>query len=121
PCGGSGTDRTQMTTPPSAIVASLIHQLIGTTALPIYGPPPHCNADGLTTMGAYLINKMIDRHFLIEVDHMDEVTADEALDIVEARHYPGVINSHGDWSSDPSIQRIAAVGGAAGFNKDSNS
>jgi len=121
PCGGSGADRTQMTTPPSAIVASLIHQLIGTTALPIYGPPPHCNADGLTTMGAYLINKMIDRHFLIEVDHMDEVTADDALDIVEARHYPGVINSHGDWSSDPSIQRIAAVGGAAGFNKDSNS
>ena len=46
---------------------------------------------------------MIDRHFIIEVDHMDELTADTTMDIVEARQYPGVINSHGDWSSDPTI------------------
>jgi hypothetical protein len=52
---------------------------------------------------------------------MDEVTADDALNIVNARRYPGVINSHGDWSSYPSIQRIRAVGGVAGYNKDPNS
>jgi microsomal dipeptidase-like Zn-dependent dipeptidase len=121
PCSGTGSDRTQLTTPPSAIVASLIHQLIGTTPLPVYGPAPHCNERGLTYMGTYLLNKMIDRHFIVEIDHMDEMTADDALSIVNARQYPGVINSHGDWSSYPSIQRIRAVGGVAGFNKDPNS
>ena len=120
PCNGATSDRTQLTTPPSEAAAGIAYQLIGTTLVPVYGPPPHCNARGLTTMGTYLINQMIDRHLIIEVDHMDEVTADQALSIVEARHYPGVINSHGDWSSDPSIARIRAVGGAAGFNKDPN-
>jgi hypothetical protein len=72
-------------------------------------------------LGSYLINRMIDRHFVIEIDHMDEVTAGQTMNLVEARHYPGVINSHGDWSSDQTIQRIRAVGGAAGFNKDPNS
>jgi hypothetical protein len=110
-----------MTTPPSEIAASLARQLIGSTVVPLYGPPPHCNERGLTTMGSYLINQMIDRHFIIEIDHMDEVTANGAMNIVEARHYPGVINSHGDWSSDGTIQRIRAVGGVAGFNKDPNS
>jgi hypothetical protein len=121
PCSGPGEDRTQLTTPPSAIVASLIYQMIGTPPLPVYGPPPHCNEHGLTNMGAYLINQMIDRHFVIEVDHMDEIAADATLDIIEARRYSGVINSHGDWSSNPSIGRILAVGGVAGFNKDPNS
>jgi hypothetical protein len=89
-------------------------------SVPIYGPPPHCNDRGLTSIGAYLLNKMIDRHFIIEVDHMGEVTADTAMDILEARQYPGVINSHSDWSSEPTIERIRALGGAAGFNKSSS-
>src|SRR5690349_917623 len=79
PCSGSGTDRTQMTTPPSEVAASLARQLIGSTVVPLYGPPPHCNERGLTTMGSYLINQMIDRHFIIEIDHMDEVTANDAM------------------------------------------
>jgi hypothetical protein len=120
PCSGPGHDEEQLTTPPTALVASLIHQLIGTTPLPVYGPAPHCNERGLTDRGTYLINQMIDRHFILEIDHMDEVTADDALNIVEARHYPGLINSHGHWSSDPSIARILTVGGVAGFNKDPN-
>jgi hypothetical protein len=113
-CSGPGSDEEQLTTPPSAFVASLVYQLIpSTVSLPVYGPPPHCNQWGLTGTGAYLINKMIDRHFIIETDHMDEVTADQTLDIIEARQYPGVINSHGHWSSDPSIRRILTVGGVA--------
>jgi microsomal dipeptidase-like Zn-dependent dipeptidase len=121
PCSGPGHDEEQLTSPPTALVASLIFQLIGTQPLPIYGSPPHCNERGLTDMGAYLINRMIDRHFIIELDHMDEVTADEALDITEARHYPGLINSHGGWSSDASLDRMKALGGAVGFNRNQNS
>jgi hypothetical protein len=121
-CSGPGEDREQQTAPIETNVAQLIYDLgllPPAISVPIYGPPPHCNQRGLTTMGSYLINKMIDRHFIIELDHMDEVTADMAMNIVEARHYPGVINSHGDWSSVGSIERIRAVGGVADFNKSS--
>ncbi len=122
-CSGAGEDREQPTAPIASNIAQLIYNLgllPPTVSVPIYGPPPHCNQRGLTAMGGYLINKMIDRHFVIEVDHMNEVTADTTMDIVEARRYPGVINSHSDWSSDPTIQRIRAVGGVAGFNKSTS-
>jgi hypothetical protein len=120
-CTGAGQDEAQQTVPIATTVAQLILQLgllPPTVTVPIYGPPPHCNQRGMTAIGQYLINKMIDRHFIIEVDHMDELTADSTMDLVEARQYPGVINSHGGWSSDPTIQRIRAVGGATGFNKN---
>jgi len=71
-------------------------------------------------MGAYLLNEMIDRHFIIEVDHMGEITAEMAMNLLEARGYPGVINSHSDWSSDMTIARIRALGGAVGFNKSTS-
>jgi hypothetical protein len=119
-CGGAGEDRTQPTVPLATNVAQLIFDLgllPQTLSVPIYGPPPHCNNRGLTSMGAYLIHEMIERQFIIEVDHMSEVTADMTMDIVESHQYPGVINSHSDWSSDPTIERIRAVGGVAGFNK----
>jgi hypothetical protein len=123
-CTGPGADETQQTAPIAANVAQLIYDLgllPPATSVPIYGTPPHCNQRGLTALGAYVINKMIDRHFLIEVDHMDELTASGTMDIVESRQYPGVINSHGGWSSDYTIARMKAVGGAVGFNKSSTS
>jgi hypothetical protein len=120
-CNGAGEDETQPTVPVAADVLQLIYNLGFLTppaTVPVYGPPPHCNQRNLTAIGQYLINRMIDRHFIIEVDHMDEVTADTTMDIVEVRHYPGVVNSHGGWSSDPTIARMKAVGGAVGFNKN---
>jgi hypothetical protein len=134
-CTGPGSDKTQLNLAdqdPSPIAALLFNLLAPGQVAPIYGPSPHCNQRGLTPIGRYLINKMIDRHFLIEIDHMDELTAyggtdingehiTGTMDIVESRQYPGVVNSHGSWSSDPTIARMRAVGGAVGFNKDENS
>ena len=119
-CPGSGEDRTQPTVPLDLSVLNLIYDLgllTPPTLVPVYGPPPHCNQRGLTAMGEYLINEMIDRKFIIEVDHMDEITADSTMDIIESRQYPGVINSHSDWSSNPTIERMKQVGGVVGFNK----
>ena len=121
---GAGEDETQPTAPIAANVAQLIWDLgliPPTLSVPIYGPPPHCNQRDLTPMGEYVINKMIDRNFLIEIDHMDELTADSAMDVIESREYPGVVNSHGGWSSNPTVARMKAVGGAVGFNKSSSS
>ena len=64
----------------------------------MYPPPPHCNASGLTSLGAYLIDKMIQQHFIVELDHMDAKTADATLSILEAHHYSGVISAH-SWDS----------------------
>ncbi|MGW4244381.1 peptidase [Nocardia sp. NPDC004722] len=82
------------------------------TQYPVPGYPvgPDCNTRGLTDLGKYLINKMIDEGFLIEIDHMDEATADQALTIIEDRHYPGVLSSHG-WDSTRTTQRVYAAGG----------
>jgi hypothetical protein len=124
PCSGPGADEQQLTTPPTETVASLVYGPLGLLApasrLPIYAGGPHCNQRGLTDMGAYLVNRMIDEHFIVEIDHMDEKTANAALDITENRHYAGVINSHGGWSSNHSIQRILADGGMSTLGSDVN-
>lgn len=43
-------------------------------ALPVYPPPPHCNTRGLTSIGNYLLDKMIQQHFIVELDHGGFVT-----------------------------------------------
>lgn len=116
PCTGPGHDSTQ----PSVPIAGDINQLLGKVTgpllggvpLPLYPAGTHCNARGLTELGKYLINKMIDQGFLIEIDHMSEATADEAMSIIEARHYPGVLSTHG-WDSDRTTQRVYNAGGFA--------
>jgi hypothetical protein len=79
-------------------------------ALPVYPPPPHCNQRGLTSLGAYLINQMVRRHFIVELDHMDAKTADATLSILEAHHYSGVVSAH-SWDSPEENPRIYNLGG----------
>jgi microsomal dipeptidase-like Zn-dependent dipeptidase len=59
-------------------------------------PPagPNCNNRGLTELGQTLVNGMIDRGMLIDVDHMSIRAFDDTLDLVGTRRYPGVISSH---------------------------
>jgi microsomal dipeptidase-like Zn-dependent dipeptidase len=115
-CTGPEHDNTQPSVPLAGninqFLARLVGPLIGGASLPLYAPGPHCNVRRLTAMGNYLINAMMDQGFLIEVDHLDEVTADEVMSIIERRQYPGVVSSH-SWGSDRTIQRVYAVGGFA--------
>ncbi|QRY53570.1 peptidase [Mycolicibacterium septicum] len=115
-CTGAESDSTQLSVPLAGNVnqflAKLVGPLIGGASLPLYADGPHCNVRGLTDLGRYLINAMIDRGFLLEVDHMDEVTADQVMTIIEQRRYPGVVSSH-SWGSTRTIQRVYAVGGFA--------
>jgi hypothetical protein len=78
--------------------------------LPVYPPPPHCNTRGLTSLGSYLINNMIKQHFIVELDHMDALTADNTLSVLEAQHYSGVISAH-SWDSPQENTRIYNLGG----------
>jgi hypothetical protein len=81
-------------------------------AAPIYPPPPHCNTRGLTGLGEFLIDQMIDRGLMIELDHEGEKTAKRVLEMAEARGYSGVIASH-SWSDPHMWSRIYRLGGFA--------
>jgi len=77
-----------------------------------YPTGPVCNVRGLTPVGEYLINRMIDKGMIIETDHMGLHTRAQTLAILESRGYSGVITSH-SWTDDTSRQRIQALGGFA--------
>ncbi|MFT4636272.1 MAG: microsomal dipeptidase-like Zn-dependent dipeptidase [Arenicella sp.] len=54
----------------------------------------HCNQLGLTDLGGYLVNRLIDLNMLIELDHTSAKSASDIMDIVESRRYSGVVSSH---------------------------
>jgi hypothetical protein len=113
-CTGPEHDQTQETPPLLGPLGGLVNTLAarftGGAALPVYPPPPHCNQRGLTRLGEYLINRMIQEHFVLQLDHMDAKTADQALAILEKHHYSGVVSAH-SWDSPQENPRIYNLGG----------
>jgi len=87
----------------------------------------HCNEKGLSELGVYLVNRLIDKNMLIELDHLSNLSATQTMDIVEARNYSGVITSH-SWMSDGkngdvhnNTRRLLEVGGfGTPMNRDAN-
>ncbi|MEV0592877.1 Coagulation factor 5/8 type domain-containing protein [Nonomuraea cavernae] len=79
-------------------------------SLPVYPPAPHCNTKGLTSLGEYMVQGLMRRGMLVEVDHMSVKAADRTLGILEAAGYPGVISSH-SWTDPGYFDRIYALGG----------
>lgn len=78
---------------------------------PVYGEGKLCNKHGLSELGRYLVNRMMDKHMLIEIDHMSADGAAAVLDIAERRSYSGVMSSH-SWLDDAQhADRIAQLGG----------
>lgn len=53
-----------------------------------------CNTRGLTDLGVFLVNRMMDLGMIIEVDHMSQHSHNAVLDIAEARNYSGIVSSH---------------------------
>ena len=90
-----------------------IGELFGTLnvpALPVYPPPDHCNARGLTTLGEYTIDGLAKRHMIFDPDHMSVKARVQALDQIDDLGYHGVISSH-SWSTPDAYPRIYADGG----------
>lgn len=97
------------------------------TGLPFAsGPCPEagqgaaCNNKGLTELGGYLIQRLMDAHMLIEVDHLSERARLTVLAMAEARHYP-LVSSHTDtggiWTPSD-LQRLYDLGGFATARPD---
>jgi hypothetical protein len=64
----------------------------------------------LTSLGTYLLDNMIKQHLIVELDHMDALTADDTLSLLEAHHYSGVDSAH-SWDSPQENPRIYNLGG----------
>jgi microsomal dipeptidase-like Zn-dependent dipeptidase len=112
-CTGPEHDNTQMNAVPAGGLSTLLNgpgRILGTDQAPVYPAPPHCNALGLSSIGGYLINQMISRHFIVELDHMDVQTGNDALKIISARHYSGVISAH-SWDDPLANAEIYRLGG----------
>lgn len=77
---------------------------------PSYPPPPHCNQQGLTPLGESLLQRMMKQHLIVEIDHMDARSRNQALSLLEARKYSGVISAH-SWASPLNYPRIYKLGG----------
>ena len=58
------------------------------------GATGSANSKGLTKTGEWLIHKMIDMKFLIEIDHLSDKSFNKVLDICWEEKYPGLIASH---------------------------
>ena len=83
-----------------------------TAGLPVYGPAPHCNTRGLTALGAHTVERMMDRHMIVNPDHMSQAGVAATLSLLEARHYSGVISPHG-WMDPGNWPRLWRLGGLA--------
>ncbi|MER7366843.1 Coagulation factor 5/8 type domain-containing protein [Nonomuraea wenchangensis] len=96
---------------PAGVLPDQIARLLPPgVSLPLYPPAPHCNTRGLTALGEYMVQGMIRRGMLIELDHMSVKAAGRTLDLLEAARYPGVISSH-SWADPNFLPRIYALGG----------
>jgi microsomal dipeptidase-like Zn-dependent dipeptidase len=81
--------------------------------LPVYPPGPLCNPKGLSALGDHLIQRMMQRGMIVETDHLSMRARRDALALLEARSYPGVISSH-SWGDSTSLGRILRLGGMVG-------
>ncbi|MFQ5593148.1 MAG: membrane dipeptidase [Anaerolineae bacterium] len=62
-------------------------------------PPPYdetatCNQLGLSRLGEVLVNKLMAKGMIIDIDHMSNKSLDRTLALAEVRSYPGLVASH---------------------------
>lgn len=109
-CKSAETDNEQATVVPEDIIDAGLMSFFPAGLVPLYPPPPHCNALGLTPLGEFVVEQMIDRGLMIEVDHMSAKSASRALELAEARNYSGVLSSH-SWMDPHMRSRVYGLGG----------
>jgi hypothetical protein len=79
-------------------------------ATPLYPPPDHCNARGLTTLGEHTIKGLAKRGILFDPDHLSVKARNQSLDQIDELGYHGVMSSH-SWSTPDAYPRIYEQGG----------
>jgi len=115
--GPSGANDREQPTPfthnDDSLAAAAIEQNLppGVAGLaPVYPAPPHCNIRGLTDLGEHLVRRMMDKQMIVDPDHLDVLSRNQVLSLLEAARYSGVISSH-SWASADAYPRIYKMGG----------
>jgi hypothetical protein len=113
-CSGPEADNPiESGAPSNAAADSLLAQAgVPPGSIPAYPPAPHCNTRGLTDLGKHLAERMMDKHMILNPDHMSQKAVDGTISLAEQRHYSGVISPHG-WMDPRNWPRIWALGGMA--------
>ncbi|WP_139982259.1 hypothetical protein [Nocardioides litoris] len=116
PAATENSDRTQFAAPGGLpaqdAIFGAIGQLFGSVlpAVPLYPPADHCNARGLTSLGAHTIRELARRDMLFDPDHLSVKARQAAMGVIEQLRYPGVLSSH-SWSTPDAYPRIYRAGG----------
>ena len=78
---------------------------------PVQSDTTHlCNVRGLTTEGYHLLDLLMQRNMIVDVDHMSRRAASAAIEYLKSFNYP-MISSH-DWTgSEKLLDEIADSGG----------
>ena len=96
--------------PRDPLVGKILSTFLPPGTTPAYPPTPHCNQQGLTPLGAYLLRRMAERGMIFDPDHMSVLARDQALSVMGSLGHPGVMTSH-SWSTPDAYKRIAKMGG----------
>ena len=97
------------------VVQDLLAQIGASPSYEDHGD--HCNRHGITPLGVYLVNRMIDKKMIIDLDHLGSDTTSQVMQIVEARNYSGLVSSHSfmhsakDGGTHENKQRMLDLGG----------
>jgi hypothetical protein len=122
PGPGQGVTVTTLSPPLLKALASFFPAAtsIANDPMPAYPSGLQCNSDGLTSLGRYLIERMMAEHMLIEVDHLSERARDTVLAIAAKANYP-LISSHngtgGEWTA-AELRQLYKLGGFAAVTPD---
>lgn len=91
----------------------IIETVLLHASLPPAPPFTGCvkNARGLSALGDYFVNGMIDRGIMIETDHSGALSRKRMLDLAAARNVPVLSGHTGFINADRDSRRILEVGG----------
>ena len=116
PADGESADNPQLALPDIGgdqqdALFGAIGQVLGLVgSVPLYGPPAHCNARGLTDLGVHTIEGLAERRMVFDPDHLSVKARAASMDVIEDLRHPGVISSH-SWSTPDTYPRIYRAGG----------
>lgn len=82
----------------------------GSGVAPVYPAGPHCNAIGLSPLGKVFLQGLVKRGMIFDPDHMSARARADALDILAAEGYSGVVSSH-SWADDANYFKVLSMGG----------
>jgi hypothetical protein len=88
--------------------------------MPAYPRGRRCNTRGLTWLGMYALGRLMERHMLIEADHLSERARESVLAFAERNRYP-LVSSHtgtgGAWTP-AQLRRLQRLGGITAARLD---